>query len=67
MTTPLSEPFIGSVSSESTEARMANRGLAAFLAAMLGIMVVFVAGFASGEVVHNAAHDSRHSFSFPCH
>ena len=45
----------------------ASRGLAAFLAAALGIVVVFAAGFAPSEAVHNAAHDTRHSFAFPCH
>jgi cobalt transporter subunit CbtB len=25
------------------------------------------AGFAPIEVVHNAAHDTRHAFAFPCH
>jgi cobalt transporter subunit CbtB len=32
-----------------------------------GVMLLFVVGFAGPEVLHNAAHDSRHSFSFPCH
>jgi cobalt transporter subunit CbtB len=39
----------------------------AFLAAMLGIVIVFGVGFAPSDVVHNAAHDSRHSLSVPCH
>ena len=44
-----------------------HRKLAAALLAALGLVIVFAAGFAPGEVVHNAAHDSRHSFAFPCH
>lgn len=44
-----------------------DRALAAFFAAALGIGLVFAAGFAPSETVHNAAHDSRHSFSLPCH
>ena len=44
-----------------------NRKLSAVLAAALGIVIVFAAGFAPNEVVHGAAHDSRHSFAFPCH
>lgn len=44
-----------------------RRKLAAVLLSALGLMIVFSAGFAPGEVVHNAAHDSRHSFAFPCH
>ena len=44
-----------------------NRKLAALFAAVLGVVIVFAAGFAPGETVHNAAHDTRHSFAFPCH
>ncbi len=45
----------------------AERKLAVLAAAALGLVIVFAAGFAPGEAVHNAAHDTRHSFSFPCH
>lgn len=40
---------------------------AAFWAAALGIVILVVAGFAPVPAVHNAAHDTRHSFAFPCH
>ena len=33
----------------------------------LGTLLVFLAGFAYPEAVHNAAHDTRHTLSFPCH
>ncbi len=38
-------------------------------AAMLGLALLFAVGFVQGQgdVVHNAAHDTRHSFAFPCH
>ncbi len=39
-----------------------NPGLAA-----LGPVIVFAAGFAPSEAVHDAAHDTRHPFAFPCH
>ena len=45
----------------------ANRKLAALLAAALGLVIVFAAGFAPSEALHHAAHDTRHSFAFPCH
>ena len=44
-----------------------NRRLAALVAAALGLVIVFASGFAPSETVHNAAHDTRHSFAFPCH
>lgn len=36
-------------------------------AAILGLFVLFVAGLAQPDILHNAAHDSRHAVSFPCH
>ena len=33
----------------------------------LGALLVFLAGFAYPSAVHNAAHDTRHTLSFPCH
>ena len=44
-----------------------RRKPAAVLLAALGLVIVFAAGFSPSEAVHNAAHDSRHSFAFPCH
>lgn len=39
----------------------------ALMAMMLGVFVVGVVGFSHIDVVHNAAHDVRHSNAFPCH
>lgn len=39
----------------------------AFAALFLGLAVVGIVGFAQIDVVHNAAHDARHSNAFPCH
>lgn len=36
-------------------------------AAVLGIVMLFGVGFAAIGIAHNAAHDTRHSFVFPCH
>lgn len=33
----------------------------------LGLALVFLTGFSHLDVVHNAAHDTRHSLAFPCH
>ena len=37
------------------------------LAGLLGFFVVGFVGFSHLDVVHNAAHDYRHSMAFPCH
>ena len=41
--------------------------LPAGLAILLGLFLVFGSGFAHPDIVHNAAHDPRHAFTFPCH
>lgn len=41
--------------------------LPAVLALLFGLFLVYGAGFAQPEALHNAAHDSRHAFAFPCH
>ena len=41
--------------------------LPALLAIMLGAILLYGVGFASPMTIHNAAHDSRHAFAFPCH
>ena len=35
--------------------------------ALIGATLIFTAGFANPAVMHDAAHDTRHSISFPCH
>jgi len=39
----------------------------ALLALFFGVFVIGVVGFSHLDVVHNAAHDVRHSNAFPCH
>lgn len=37
------------------------------MTAVLGLFIVGFVGFSHLDVVHNAAHDTRHSLAFPCH
>lgn len=39
----------------------------ALMAMVLGVFVIGMVGFSHIDVVHNAAHDVRHSHAFPCH
>jgi cobalt transporter subunit CbtB len=41
--------------------------LAALVAALLGLFILYGVGFANPATLHNAAHDTRHAFAFPCH
>ena len=51
-----------------TTAARSESGLAAILvAAFLGVSLLFVSGFAHSAMMHDAAHDTRHSVGFPCH
>jgi cobalt transporter subunit CbtB len=34
---------------------------------VLGLGLIYAVGFTPMESVHDAAHDSRHALSFPCH
>jgi cobalt transporter subunit CbtB len=45
----------------------AARRLAGALAILLGVFVIYGVGFAQPAALHEAAHDGRHSFAFPCH
>ncbi len=46
---------------------LSQRLTLAFGSCLLGAALIFCAGFAPMEIVHNAAHDARHSAAFPCH
>ena len=50
---------------ESTQSSV--RFMPALAAGIIGIGLLFAAGFANSQILHNAAHDSRHAASFPCH
>lgn len=39
----------------------------ALLGLFIGSFLILGAGFAGQSELHNAAHDSRHAFTFPCH
>jgi cobalt transporter subunit CbtB len=55
------------VSAESEAQARASVLVPALSALLLGVFLVFGAGFAGSSTLHNAAHDSRHAFAFPCH
>lgn len=41
--------------------------LAVIFAFSIGAALVFATGFAHPQLIHDAAHDLRHSMNFPCH
>ena len=48
-------------------ADLTARITAAVIAGLLGAFILFGVGFAQSSVLHNAAHDTRHTMAFPCH
>jgi cobalt transporter subunit CbtB len=52
----------------AAQAAFAGRtGLAALVAVLLGGFLLLGVGFANPAKLHNATHDARHAFAFPCH
>jgi len=41
--------------------------MAAAFGGLIGLFLIYGVGFANPETIHNAAHDTRHAASFPCH
>lgn len=51
----------------STVAGRTQTLVPAIAALLLGAFLILGTGFAHSEIIHNAAHDARHAFAFPCH
>jgi len=41
--------------------------VSASIAGLLGAVILYGVGFAGPDLIHNAAHDTRHSINTPCH
>jgi cobalt transporter subunit CbtB len=59
--------FLFSSASPADETDKITRVLSAFIAIDLALIILFGTAFAGPDILHNAAHDVRHSFAFPCH
>lgn len=59
--------LIDNVVDQSRSDALKDRILPSLFAAILGLVLIYGAGFSTTAQVHNAAHDGRHSASFPCH
>lgn len=58
-------PVTGQITDQT--ASKTGRVAQSLMAMTLGLFVVGMVGFSHIDVVHNAAHDVRHSNAFPCH
>lgn len=59
--------LLDNVDSLSHSATRKEKILSVMLATGLGLVLLYGAAFAEMAALHNAAHDGRHSASFPCH
>lgn len=62
----MAAPQVASTSTTSTDVK-AGKLLQSAMAVCFGLVIVGFVGFSHLEVVHNAAHDTRHANAFPCH
>ncbi|PWC39578.1 CbtB domain-containing protein [Azospirillum sp. TSO35-2] len=59
-------PAINTAAGSATRSA-AQTAAAAFAAILFGSFLLYGVGFAQPQQIHDAAHDARHSFAFPCH
>ena len=59
--------IINTATTQSTPVVASESKVSSVAAILLGGLFIFLIGFSQIEVVHNAAHDTRHSSAFPCH
>lgn len=62
----MNENIIGNANVTTQSSGLAHRLAPAMLSILLGTIIVGAVGFAPG-IAHNAAHDTRHVMTFPCH
>jgi len=60
-------PIVIDAAAAPSRVATASNVKAALLSSVLGLALLYGMGFAPMQALHNAAHDSRHSASFPCH
>ena len=61
---------VSTASLDTSDVRFYTQRLTtAVLMLSAGMVLLFAVGFAqgSGNLMHNAAHDTRHAATFPCH
>jgi len=56
-----------STAKTQTSAAVSADLLSIALVAFLGLGLVFLTGFAHASILHDTAHDVRHSVGFACH
>jgi cobalt transporter subunit CbtB len=63
----MSDTRRSTVTAPSIPARALAQAWRTAVVALIGLVIVLGVGFAPLHAIHDAAHDTRHSFNFPCH
>lgn len=63
----MSEAPVRTATESALPAAALARAWQSGLVALIGLAIVLGVGFAPLHAIHDAAHDTRHSFNFPCH
>jgi cobalt transporter subunit CbtB len=53
--------------SSAISTTIGERQITGFVVLAFALLLLAGAGFAGSDLVHNAAHDTRHAIGFPCH
>ena len=61
------EVVMAASATSSVTLSSSDRLVAGLAALLIGAFLVFGAGLANSTVLHDTAHDTRHSYGFPCH
>ena len=56
-----------SINNQQIKTQEISKTKGAFLSLSIGLLAIYMVGLSSPTQLHNAAHDVRHSVSFPCH
>lgn len=60
-------PSISQTAGLGQAAAATSKLVSALAVFSVGAVLMLVVGFAQPELIHNAAHDTRHAIGYPCH
>ncbi|WP_271898454.1 CbtB domain-containing protein [Candidatus Phyllobacterium onerii] len=55
------------LTSNTIDLPLASRLTTAVFSLLLGAFIIFGVGLSHSVTLHDTAHDTRHSYGFPCH
>jgi len=56
-----------SINVDNIQQKEISKSKVALMSVSVGLLLVYLIGLSHPMAIHNAAHDVRHTMSFPCH